>query len=114
MKKVILSFAILGMAAFSVNAQKVHKLNTAEGAKFKAYITSNAAEADLKVFTVSKAEDANKDGLFFNTATAEEADIKYTVTTDKNEADIILINVLTIEEAGWITATKRQLFKVAK
>jgi hypothetical protein len=110
----ILSTLALILLSGSLFAQRIYKVNTADNAQVKVYVTNNAEEADLKVFETLQPEAVVKDGIWYQPMTESEADIKVFITTEASQADMKIFYVTDVEQAGWITREKRQLFKVQK
>lgn len=97
-----------------VCAQKVFKVSEAAQANVVVYISNEADQADLKVFEVADPSLAQKDGLWFETETSEEAYIRIYITQQESEAQIRVYYVESEDQAGWITEDKKDYYKVGK
>ncbi|OFY74003.1 MAG: hypothetical protein A2275_06040 [Bacteroidetes bacterium RIFOXYA12_FULL_35_11] len=95
----------------ALSGQRIYKVTNPQDAHVKVYVTTDINQADIKVKIVDKAADANKDGMWFQTATQAEAMLRVYETTNATEADVKVYYVTEEQQAGWVNASKRQFFK---
>ena len=115
MKKNTLLVSALFLAALfitnSSSGQRIFKVTAATDANVKVFVTTDVSQADIKVKTVNTPEAANKDGLWYVTATAPEAMLKVFEVSNAADADVKIFYVTDDIQAGWVTTNKRQFFK---
>ena len=115
MRKIYLVASMAMMAGLfanhSASAQRIFKVTAATDANVKVFVTSDATQADIKVKVVNTPEAANKDGLWYVTATAPEAMLKVFEVSNAADADVKIFYVTDDIQAGWVTTNKRQFFK---
>ena len=98
MKNWIVIFLFLSLTAFPA---KVYVSSERNGAK-KVFITTNKTEAQMIVFFVSDANQANKKWFWFKVSDRNSCDMAIHYVTDKQQAELIIYITNDKNCAGYV------------